>query len=199
MGTIMTPEQMRELTDRLDLFAYISDAIGTAANLIRQMAAPPAPQPTAWRSVDEPLNYLTKGKDGQQFLNSVTMPKHAKQWAYQAPQPDDNAIQSDWNQLEAAQESLREHMQMIHDDTALLRQALEALVWASDLTSVAASHKPLHAAINAIRARLDGAPQPARVPMTNEQIRQARNEIVDPSFLDGIIVAECYHGIRSEE
>jgi hypothetical protein len=53
-----------------------------------------APQSTAWRSIDEPLNYLTKGEDGQQFLNSVTMPKHAKQWAYQAPQPDDTALPS---------------------------------------------------------------------------------------------------------
>jgi len=46
-----------------------------------------------------------------------------------------------------------------HDDTALLRQALDSLVWASDLTAVATSHKPLHDAIEALRARLDGAPK----------------------------------------
>jgi len=140
----MTPEQMKELADRLRKsrsdttrnparLVRQTDA-DAAADLIRQMAESPAPhddtallrqaldalenrcgtnaeeraqlipalrarldgapQSTAWRSIDEPLNYLTKGEDGQQFLNSVTMPKHAKQWAYQAPQPDDTALPS---------------------------------------------------------------------------------------------------------
>lgn len=40
------------------------------------------------------------------------------------------------------------------EDEALLKQALEALVWAGDLTQVACDYKPLHDAIAALRARL---------------------------------------------
>jgi len=149
------------------------------------------------------------------------------------------------------------------DDTALLRQALDALEYHMQQT------RPIDKtsdAIAALRARLDGAPQPddwqsalianllrmgcpltkaqlrdliesavspqpapetdddmvicpncvhqfvaippnvqaklsqpARVPMTREEIGRARDEIVDPGFLDGIVVAERHHAIRSEE
>jgi hypothetical protein len=51
----MTPEQMKELADRLDHFALGSGDIGKAADLIRQMAAPPAPQPARVLMTDDEM------------------------------------------------------------------------------------------------------------------------------------------------
>lgn len=41
-----------------------------------------------------------------------------------------------------------------HDDSALLRQALASLEWASDLTQVALDYQPLHYTIAALKVRL---------------------------------------------
>ena len=106
------------------------------------------------------------------------------------------------------------------DDAALLRQALDALVEADDkadwigmspegydetMREVDDWKKRLGVTLAALRARLDGTPQPARVPITIEQLN-ALPEITGhwPMSLNYRIVkliraVERHHGIRSEE
>jgi hypothetical protein len=190
----MTPEQMIGLAARLLALAADMDGstgpyepeVRAAADLIRQMAEPPT-ETGPWEVKVWPDKRVVV--DSDDFTHDVSLivcgdfesDEQRMQYARMicerlntAPQPDDTAIQPDWNQLEAAQESLREHMQMIHDDTALLRQALTLLIRYRNGTPIGHQpHMTAHEAddaIAALRARLDGAPQPDDTTL----LRQAR-------------------------
>ena len=136
MGTIMTPEQMKELAARLRKHAmFISgtaawtgsaEDIDQAADLIRQMAE------------RGPAAYIEHHKGGDNLIWEPlkTSPQVTPLYAAPpAPQPD---------------------------DTALLRQALETLEVANSL--IDGYYQPVKDVFDAIitlRARLDGAPQPS--------------------------------------
>jgi phage shock protein A len=59
----MTPKQMKLLADRLDHFALGSGDIGTAADLIRQMAESPAPQTDDTALLRQALDALEESVD----------------------------------------------------------------------------------------------------------------------------------------
>ena len=98
------------------------------------------------------------------------------------------------------------------DDSALLRKALEALINENSLRNGyryrggETIESKADEVIEVLRARLDGAPQPARVPMTDEQIDEMISEEQFLLVCDGkeeltliIRAVEHHHGIRSEE
>jgi hypothetical protein len=161
MGTIMTPEQMKELAARIDNLALGFGDINEAADLIRQMAEQ---EPVAWA---DPEWFLDRVFNEDAFCPHAVDGWTALYAAPPAPQPSRSKRLADAG-------FTRRDTRIECDECG---------------KKVTPQFLPIH----------ECAPQPARVPMTSEQIRQARNEIVDPSFLDGVIVAECYHGIRSEE
>ena len=88
----------------------------------------------------------------------------------------------DWSMLEAAKESLREHMARIKELEAALKQALEALETSTDW-NVSATGRQLKSmqAITALRTRLAQPPLPVQpqrpwVGLTDEEIAQGNKE-----------------------
>ena len=69
MGTIMTPEQMIKLAKRLEAQNPITEANMQAADLIRQMAEPPAPddETTLLRQALNRIEDMLLNDDGQAF------------------------------------------------------------------------------------------------------------------------------------
>jgi hypothetical protein len=177
METAMTPEQMKELASRLsrvdpnsndDGYIDALDVLSTAADLIRQMAEPPT-ETGPWEVKVWPDKRVVV--DSDDFTHDVSL-----------------IVCGDFESDEQRMQYARMICERLNtapqpDDTALLRQALDSLVWASDLTSVATSHKPLHEAIAALRARLDGAPQPDDSPLADldwERLRARESRALDP-------------------
>ena len=98
------------------------------------------------------------------------------------PQPAQEPHEYDWSMLEAAKESLREHMARIKELEAALKQALEALETSTDW-NVSATGRQLKSmqAITALRTRLAQPPLPVQpqrewVGLTDEEIAQGNKE-----------------------
>jgi len=116
-------------------------------------------------------------------------------------QPAQEPHEYDWSMLEAAKESLREHMARIKELEAALKQALEALETSTDW-NVSATGRQLKSmqAITALRTRLAQPPLPVQpqrewVGLTDEERQEIALEVpTDAVFITEAKLKERNHG-----
>ena len=116
-------------------------------------------------------------------------------------QPAQEPHEYDWSMLEAAKESLREHMARIKELEAALKQALEALETSTDW-NVSATGRQLKSmqAITALRTRLAQPPLPVQpqrewVGLTDEEWQEIALEVpTDAVFITEAKLKERNHG-----